>query len=194
MPVQYLSRLSTLSDIIPGWGDPRTEISLRGRLSENTVAWMMFSDHPILGVGLDNYPALYQQYSRQLGLDPRLEPRDPHNLYLEIASQLGLVGLAVFGVLVWFMFRGLLQAHRDFRAGAMKDYAEMTAAFAIAMFGYLSAALFLHSAYDRYFWLLFGIGLALPQVARHELASRDLVEETHLEDPPIPELPGPEGT
>lgn len=169
---QYFDRLGTLSDIVPGFGDPLQEISLRGRLSENTVAWMMFMDHPILGVGLDNYPALYQGYSRELGIDPRTAERQPHNLYLEIASQLGIVGLVVFAVILFYLFRSLYRAQRTFLAGGLNDYADLTMAFSVGVVGYMTSSLFLHAAYGRYFWLLFGIGMALPQVARYELRVR----------------------
>ena len=45
-------------------------------------------------------------------------------------------------------------------------WAMMTTAFGIGLLGYLTAALFVHAAYPRYFWLLVGIALALPQTAR----------------------------
>lgn len=173
LPSDYTARLSTLSDAIPGLGNPLNEISIRGRLSENTVAWMMFMDHPILGVGLDNYPSLYLDYSRQLGIDPRLIQREPHNLYLEIASQLGLLGLTVFAILLYMLFRSMRQAYLIFKNANFKDYADLTGAFIVGVIGYLSSALFLHSAYERYFWVLFGIGMALPIVARNELLARE---------------------
>lgn len=176
IPPKYLDRLSTLTDVIPGTGGaPTTDVSIRGRLSENTVALRMFADHPLMGVGLGNYPEYYQAYSRQLGIDPRLEVRQPHSLYLEIASEMGALGLAAFVLLIWALFRGLQSAHTLFTAGGMDEYAAIAAAFGVGVIGYLTGALFLHSAFPRFFWLLFGIGMALPQVARNELVwSREL--------------------
>jgi hypothetical protein len=43
----------------------------------------------------------------------------------------------------------------------MEDYANMTTGFAITLAGYLFAALFVHAAYPRYFYLLIGISFAL---------------------------------
>jgi O-antigen ligase len=173
LPDNYTARLRTIPEALPFWGsDVRNEISFRGRASENIAAWQMFFDHPILGVGLDNYPVLYQDYSRQLGMDPRREIRAPHNLYLEIASQTGLLGLLTFAYLLWVMFRGLRQARHTFDDLGQKDYAGIAAALMIGMIGYLWAAIFLHGAYPRYFWLLFGIALAIPQVAQFEKAAR----------------------
>jgi O-antigen ligase len=128
----------------------------------------MFLDNPILGVGLDQYPEYYQVYSRQLGLDPRREEREPHDLYLEVAAQTGIVGLLTFLFLLVLMFRGMLDGSRRLRDLNLPDYANLAMAFAIGVLGYLTSSIFLHGAYPRYFWLLFGIAMAIPQIAQNE--------------------------
>jgi len=174
LPAQYTDRIGTLGDLVGG--DPEigvaSDISFRGRLSETTVAWLMFLDHPIQGVGLANYNANYQDYSQNLGLDARLEARSAHSLYLEIAAETGIVGLLVFGAILWVLFRGLARASTLFKRGGMPDYANMTFALAVALIGYLVGSVFLHLAYARYFWLFIGLGLAVPNVARYEWAQR----------------------
>ncbi len=166
LPDQYSARLDTIPRIVTGQTDVREEVSLRGRLSELLVAWQMFVEHPIIGVGVGNYPAYYQSYSRQIGLDPRTENREPHNLFLEVAAETGIIGLAVFLLILYYSFRGIRQAWLAFRRTGLKDYASLVAVFGIGMLGYLTAALFIHGAYPRYFWLLVGLALALPQVAK----------------------------
>jgi O-antigen ligase len=175
IPANYTQRLSTLLSFVPESDTSvSSEISLRGRQSENEVAWLMFTDHPILGVGLDNFKVYYQEYSRRLGIDPRAEARDPHNLYLQIAAQTGLVGLIAFGTILWVMFRGLQSARMAFAVARLPQFSSMTMAFGVGMIGYLIAALFLHNAYPRFFWMLFGIALAIPQIAKYELSARGL--------------------
>ncbi len=169
LPGDYTARLSTLTDFLPGGGDVRNEVSFRGRTSEWIVAGLMFLDHPLLGVGIRNYPEYYLEYSSRLGLDPRRENREPHSFYLEIAAESGLAGILVFAAIFASLYRGIRTARRRFEQAGARQAADMTAAFAIALLGYLSAALFIHNAYPRYFWLLVGIGLALPQVAASTL-------------------------
>lgn len=72
LPAQYTDRIGTLGGLVGAGSDTAvaTEVSFRGRLSETTVAWQMFLDHPIQGVGLANYNSNYQAYSQNLGLDP----------------------------------------------------------------------------------------------------------------------------
>jgi putative inorganic carbon (hco3(-)) transporter len=182
MPEQYSARVMTLVDIVPAAGDDpaddiTSEVSFRGRASEIIAGYQMFAEHPILGVGVNNYPAYYQQYSRQIGLDPRSGPRAPHSLYLEVVAETGLLGLMVFSALLFSMYYYLRRSERLLAGAGRSDYAELVAALGIGITGYLFAAIFLHAAYPRFFWLLFGIAMSVPQVTRHVLATPDEVAD-----------------
>jgi O-antigen ligase len=61
----------------------------------------MLRDHPVLGVGLDNFAYLYQQlYLRQgAAAEPNLS--HPHNWVLHLWLELGLLGLIAFCWLAW---------------------------------------------------------------------------------------------
>jgi O-antigen ligase len=85
-------------------------------------------------------------------------------LYLEVAAETGVIGLAVFLTMIVLAMRSILHARRRFIAAGMDDYANMATGFAIAFAGYLLAALFVHAAYPRYFYLLIGIAFALPNL------------------------------
>lgn len=169
VPEQYTERVQTMTNLIPGLSqeDARHDSSFRGRLSETQAGWRMFKEHPLLGVGLNNYAVHYQKYSRQLGIDSRLEDRAAHNLYLEIAAETGLLGLTVFGTLLAFTFHSLAKTYHALDQAGQWHEANMLRAFTIGLIGYLAAAFFLHAAYPRYLWLLIGIGLAVSQTVSH---------------------------
>jgi O-antigen ligase len=178
VPSIYFDRLQTVTDLVTGNAPVQSEVSLRGRASELLVGLQMFREHPILGVGVKNYAVYYQSYSRRLGLDPRTTARDAHNLFIEVAAETGIVGLLVFLAIIWMMFRGMWNAWRMLRSIENRELSDMVAAYAIGVLGYLSAAMFIHNAYPRYFWMLVGISLALPQVARSAVeAHRQEVKE-----------------
>ncbi|MEA2062481.1 MAG: O-antigen ligase family protein [Gemmatimonadota bacterium] len=63
----------------------------------------VFLDHPVAGVGFGQFPRVYNRYRYIThGIKKDLFPaRDPHSLYFEVASELGLVGLALLGTLFW---------------------------------------------------------------------------------------------
>lgn len=166
-PQSYFDRLLTIKDVIPGSNgqiDVYSDRAIQGRASENLTAWVMFSSRPLMGVGLNNFPSLYQEYTKTLGLAPSANNRSPHNLYLEVAAEQGIVGLAVFLIMVWLAFRSALSAIRKFREIGMEDYANMATGFVIAFMGYMLSAVFIHAAYPRYFYLLLGIAFALPLI------------------------------
>ena len=170
MPAQYTDRLLTLTDLLPSNGaNPTAEDSFRGRISENLAAWRMFMDHPLLGVGLHNYGVNYQTYSREIGLDPRREERTPHNFYLEIASEMGLLGLSWLGIFLWVVIRGLQQARKKLKDIGLQEYDALILAIGISLLGFLITGLYQHLAFPRYFWLLFGIALTIPNLIQQEI-------------------------
>jgi O-antigen ligase len=172
VPTSYFDRLLTLPGLFTGSQQSVLgEVSFRGRASELTAAWMMFADHPILGVGAQNYPVYYQQYSRRIGLDPRTEARQAHSLYLEVAAEMGLAGLAIFVTILWNIFSSLTVSWRRLIQAGDKEHANYVLSIAIGILGYFTASLFIHGAYPRYMWILVGIALALPQVVDSILAS-----------------------
>jgi putative inorganic carbon (hco3(-)) transporter len=166
-PPTYYQRLLSIADVLPtsnGEINIHKDRAIQGRASENLTAWVMFMNRPFMGVGLNNFAYLYQDYTKTLGLAPSATNRSPHNLYLEVAAEQGVVGLIVFLIMIFLALRSVLYARRRFIASGMEDYANMTTGFAIAFAGYLFAALFVHAAYPRYFYLLIGISFALPNL------------------------------
>jgi hypothetical protein len=93
-------------------------------------------------------------------------------MYLQIAAEQGLVGLAAFGVLLWVVFGSLHRAKQDFTRAGLHDYANITFALAMAALGFLLAGAFLHLIHPRFWWLLVGIAMATPHIARRALVER----------------------
>jgi O-antigen ligase len=170
LPATYTQRISSLTQFFSLQSDQVSDPSFRGRLSENTVAWQMFLDHPWMGIGIGNYPINYQDYSRDIGLDPRRSNRTPASLYLELLSEQGLIGTVVFLGLLLFVFLGLWSAKRQFNLAGLKDDAYISGALFAGFAGYMFSALFKNSAYSNSFWIIVGIAIAARQVA---LTSRE---------------------
>jgi len=170
VPNPFFERLQTIPAALTGEISYVDEVSFRGRASELIVAVQMFMDHPLIGVGVDNYPVYYQEYSRRVGLDPRTEQRQAHNLFLRTAAETGLAGLITFGLVLWMMIKSVIDAYRQFKRAGMEKYANLVAAFGLSILGFLSDSMFTHNAFPRYFWILAGIAFSLPQVVKHTAA------------------------
>lgn len=109
------------------------------RVSVWDSATRMIRDHPILGVGLDNF--LYE-YPKYINPDAWREPNlsHPHNIVLDFWVRLGIAGV---GVLAWMVFafyrQGVRASRGNARALAIGLMASMTAALA---HGLIDAAYF----------------------------------------------------
>lgn len=165
LPPTYSQRLQALAEGLLA-GDPHAEASLRGRTSEAIAAWRMFLEHPIGGVGFDGYSAHYQDYSREIGLDPRREPREPHSLFLGVAAETGLVGLSAFSLVLLVTFRELFGARNRFASHGLTFEQRATEGLLLGLVGFLLAGLFLHLAFARGFWVVVGMAFASAAVAR----------------------------
>jgi O-antigen ligase len=78
------------------------DYSMQGRLRFWQAALEIFRDHPLFGVGLGNFAYVYPQYQR----DYLYYSVDPHCWILQLAAELGLIGLlaaaaAITGMVLW---------------------------------------------------------------------------------------------
>jgi hypothetical protein len=167
---EYLARMYTLIGTILHISNDVTSIqdtAIEGRLGEMRVALAVFTDHPLLGVGLGNYEHYFQQYSLMLDLPQRGADRAAHSIYMELAAERGLVGLTAYFVLIWYTVRTILRSIRVLRAAGSGLVADQAAAYGFALLGYLVTATFLHDR-SRFFWVLLGICLSFPSIAARE--------------------------
>jgi putative inorganic carbon (HCO3(-)) transporter len=166
LPANYKERAGAVLEFFPGASQSEeSDPSLRGRTSEVTAAWQMFLDHPVVGVGGGNYEGRYQEYAEDIGLESRRVERQPHSLPLEIAAEHGLIGLMVFGLLLWVGLSRLAEAARRLRRCGRADTASMVDALWLGMVGWLASSVFLQLAYPRIFWVLLALVIAAPAVA-----------------------------
>lgn len=84
--------------------------ALSQRFSLAQIAIKMIKAHPLVGVGLNNFIPQLPNYWQQFGMTYWLQP--VHNIYLLVATEIGLVGLLIFLWLLILTFKKLLVANR----------------------------------------------------------------------------------
>lgn len=95
----------------------------------------MFRDHPLTGVGLQDLHALYDRYRSPLAVE---RAGHLHNVFVQIAAQMGVIGLAAFAWLYASLVRaaaaGLrpLLARRGVAAGLKLGVVAALAGFVVA--------------------------------------------------------------
>jgi len=131
----------------------------RGRMTEMKAAGMLFLDHPVMGAGPGLAPHYYQEYASLVGGKVRADTRRTHNLYLQLAAETGVIGLAAFAHVVALTFSGLDRARRQLERTDRQLWG-VVCGLELALIVSLASSLFLHAAYIRYFWLLIGLSAA----------------------------------
>jgi len=112
------------------------DYSVQGRLNFWRAAVAAFGDHPLTGTGPGTFGAVHARYQR----DVRYYARDPHSLYLQIAAEMGIVGILAGAVLLWSAGRLWL---RVLAASAGRPEFATIAGLGIGL-----GAFFLHSGLD----------------------------------------------
>jgi len=104
MPGPLAQRAATLAGELESWrpGVAARDSSsgLRIEFYRNTLE--IIAEHPVAGVGTGGFPAAYA--ARVRGTD-MLATHNPHNEYLHIAAQLGLIGLAAMVLMLVVQWR-----------------------------------------------------------------------------------------
>jgi O-antigen ligase len=108
------------------------------RLDLWRVALVMFQENPLTGAGLWSF----ERYYDQIGLVPELHGFHAHNLYLQIAAENGLAGLASLGIGGLWTLRSMHK--RSTRLGVA-----------------LLIALSVHGAMDYVYWYVPNLVIAL---------------------------------
>ncbi len=111
------------------------------RMAQWQVAWEMFQDHFYLGVGSGNYQATYAEYASK---DWPKALGHAHNIYLNTAAEMGLLGLLGYVIMVaswlWVAARRALQWRRPAGTEAW--------AIAVGCLGVLMATA-IHNGFDN---------------------------------------------
>jgi len=110
--------LARLDSITAAGSDP----ALMERLEIWGMAFRLVAEHPLLGVGLGNFQAAYGRLmvpDLPLLTYPLELPEHAHNLFLNLAVEVGLVGVSAFAWLLAVAFLRVQQIRRfaDWRVG-----------------------------------------------------------------------------
>lgn len=165
-------RVSTLG-AVTALNDPsEADGSLRGRATEMLAALHAFADHPLLGVGPGQYTPFYSMDYQQISdiqfrqID---ESRRAHTLYLEMAAELGIVGVTLFVAIPLLLLRDLWRARRQL-GPRHAELADLATALCLSLVAFLVTACFLSHAFERYYWFLLAIAGASLMAMRSRVA------------------------
>ncbi|MBI4638177.1 MAG: O-antigen ligase family protein [Candidatus Rokubacteria bacterium] len=155
LPSGYLDRLGTVASI-----DSDPTGSAQARWTDTVAAATFVLAHPIVGAGVG---------MNVLALNAERGPswKAVHNVYLELAVELGLPGLSLFLLLLLGAIRrvGLVRRRAAGDPGA-RDLFHLAEGLQVSLVAFAVAALFHPVAYHFYFYELAGLAVAMQAVSR----------------------------
>jgi putative inorganic carbon (HCO3(-)) transporter len=134
------------------------------------VARRMSADHPVTGVGLDNFRVRSPEYVRLPGSLDYVEliverPHVVHNTYLQMLAETGAVGLGLFLAFVVTALASAGRAARMFDRTGRRRLALLSRGVLLAGLGLLTAAFFITAQSTAFVWTLLALGPALLGIA-----------------------------
>jgi len=136
---QYINRIKSI-------GEFETDESVNIRFDLWTAAASMIADYPVFGVGIGNFPYAYGSTYRAKGSADLYWA--PHNVFIQIASEMGLVGFSIYLAFLW----AIVSINRKSRAMLSKlhDKEELLVlahGIDVALIGYIVAGQFITATY-----------------------------------------------
>jgi O-antigen ligase len=126
------------------------------------AALAAYTDHAVLGVGPGQYLPFYSveyQALPEISVRELAEPRRAHSLYLELGAEVGTLGLLVFLAIPILLLRDLRALRQDLRY-TNPPLSRLAAGFSLLVLAYLGTGVFLHLAFERYYWFMIGLAAA----------------------------------
>lgn len=147
MPESVQERMMTLFSNLIG---EHQEVSISRRGNYLRVGSAILAEHPFLGGGLGSFPLYHADPAFQKVPILYGVQRMPHNVYLQVATETGIVGLMFFLAPLFLLLHRLktsLDAMGPFSASLLY------AAALLALLSSLFMGFFLHLLFNKTFWL-----------------------------------------
>ncbi len=195
---QYWDRMRTITEEEENIGE---DTAGSGRVYLWKRAWEMFLDHPLFGVGPDNYPWRVSEYEPEGKLKGRGRGGSVvHSIYFTMISELGLVGCFIFGGILLLNYKTLRGIIKQF--GGIKKIDSLsgirerngnelskpmdlevlktkrmmyfdTLGLYVALAGFLASGAFLSVLYYPHFWILSAMIASMGRL-KEELENKEL--------------------
>jgi O-antigen ligase len=142
------------------WREAGDDKNSKSRLTYWEHGIEIAKDHPILGIGYNNWLPYYHAH-----YNPRGEL--PHNYLVQAGAELGFTGLGVFLVMTGVYFRVTARVRRRTSVRAERpDRLLWAITFGLdgAMIGFLASGFFVTVLYYPYYWMNLAMAMALARV------------------------------
>ena len=127
----------------------------------------MMIEHPISGVGYFNFPAYYNQFYSDdlLGMRAKKGAELPHNIFIQVGSELGLFGLCIYVFLIICFFR-MYKRSMAFNVDLPQYLTTLFSGICIGFIGFIIAGQFVSVVYYPFMWVQLALAVALMNLSK----------------------------
>jgi len=142
-----------------------------GRVDIWQVGWRMAEANPVGGVGVGNFRTSAVRYLLEPGVLRRSETiiddqKVTHNVYLQVLTETGAVGLALYVGIFLFSVGCAASAARRFERARRYELSLIARGVIVAIIGVLAASFFSSQLFLKPLWLMLAVCPALLAMAR----------------------------
>ncbi len=145
-------------------------ISVMSRLDMQTAAMRYSLENPVFGLGPGGFGIEYIRENTEtartmrymvdrMGWQPVFV--GAHNMYLQLASDMGFVGLSIFIAFYIVLMRHLYRLEEQYIKSGDTQGAAMAGALFISLLAFLLCAVFLHALQQKIWWMVTAVTAAL---------------------------------
>jgi putative inorganic carbon (HCO3(-)) transporter len=149
------------------------------RLKLCKAGLQMFIDHPLVGVGSNNFSTNYAMHYYTAG--ERGIHWAPHNIFIQAGSELGLPGLLCVLLVMSLVFKRNQETRKLYGQSHWRNDWVLDFAYAIdlSLIGYIVSGSFLTVLYYPHLYIIMALSISLNQIAQKQAeAERNLTEDT----------------
>lgn len=164
LPAQYIDRIASTANY-------EEDESANIRLTLWTAGLHMLIDRPILGVGVGCFNTAYGSKYRPAGSADLWW--EPHNIFVQVSSEMGLVGLGIF---VWLLVTIFLENRRSREMLAQLNEGKsflyhFSYAIDLGLIGYIVSGCFITSLYFPHPYLMALLARSTSVILRERVAA-----------------------
>jgi len=148
-----------------------TETGGAGRTDIWRASLEMLKHYPLVGTGLGNFVIVYRQYA---GYSPKFHgfTRSPHNTYLDVLVELGVLGFGLFLIAIVTQIRDVSKSEKYSPVSRVWVVAGEAALYSLLVYGF-----FVDLIWDKSFWLA-GMFLAFAIMGQRRTTDQPLQAST----------------
>lgn len=160
----FLAVCLGLGSLAPGFFAHRFQQNIQhdGRIYLMQTAVQLIKEEPLVGIGLGNWGKVYHERFEADNPNHEVNMQSPHNIYLQVWNETGLIGLIGFLSLIGFQLGILIRALRRFYHQHSHGFPWLAGLFlpflAIFLFGFMDYDFFSRHIMHLY-WFYWGLCL-----------------------------------